>query len=163
MFAGEAGEGEEETIGGYFYCYFYWCFYRSGWKVFRFLALGFNSQNTHARMRIRNRHTYYISSFLRHESQKKVPIPRRASSFLVVFFCIHVNRKEGETKQQQTYQFTKGCNIVHRLQVHRLTLTFIIHNKYISTLYLYTYRIRSIRRRTSNSSRSRIVASLRDQ
>ena len=32
-FAGEAVEGEggeEETTGGYFYCYFYWCFYRSG-------------------------------------------------------------------------------------------------------------------------------------
>ena len=69
-----------------------------------------------------------------------VPIPRRASSFLVVVFIIHVNRKEeeeGETEQQQ--QFTKGCNILHRLQVYHLTLTFIIHNKYTSTLYLYTY------------------------
>ena len=44
-------------------------------------------------------------------TRKMVPIPRRASSFLVVF--IHVNRKEeeeGETEQQQ--QFTKGCNIL---------------------------------------------------
>ena len=68
-----------------------------------------------------------------------VPIPKRASSFLVVVF-IHVNRKEekeGETEQQQ--QFTKGCNILHGLQVYHLTLTFIIHNKYTSTLYLYTY------------------------
>ena len=71
-------------------------------------------------------------------TRKMVPIPRRASSFLVVVF-IHVNRKEeeGETEQQQ--QFTKGCNILHRLQVYHLTLTFIIHNKYTSTLYLYTY------------------------
>ena len=72
-----------------------------------------------------------------------VPITRRASSFLVLFFIHVINRKEeeeGETEQQQqTYQFTKGCNILHRLQVHHLTLTFIIHNKYISTLYLYTY------------------------
>ena len=33
IFVGEAGEGErgeEETTGGYFYCYFYWYFYRSG-------------------------------------------------------------------------------------------------------------------------------------
>ena len=71
-----------------------------------------------------------------------VPIPRRASSFLVVVF-IHVNRKEeeeGETEQQQ--QFTKGCNILHRLQVYHLTLTFIIHNKYTSTLlfiYIHAY------------------------
>ena len=46
---------------------------------------------------------------------------------------MYVNRKEeeeGETEQQQTYQFTKGYNILHRLQVHHLT---------ISTLYLYTY------------------------
>ena len=31
--AGDAVEGEgveEETTGGYFYCYFYWYFYRSG-------------------------------------------------------------------------------------------------------------------------------------
>ena len=68
-----------------------------------------------------------------------VPIPRQESSFLVVVF-IHVNRKEeeeGETEQQQ--QFHKGCNILHRLQVYHLTLTFIMHNKYTSTLYLYTY------------------------
>ena len=67
---------------------------------------------------------------------------KRAHS--LYFFRIHVNRKEeeeGETEQQQqTYQFTKGCNILHRQQVHHLTLTFIICNKYIiSTLHLYTY------------------------
>ena len=66
-----------------------------------------------------------------------VPIPRRASSFLVVVF-IHVNRKEEE--EGETEQFTKGCNILHRLQVYHLTLTFIIHNKCTSILYyLYTY------------------------
>ena len=48
-----------------------------------------------------------------------VPIPRRASSFLVVVF-IHVNGKEEEG---ETEQFTKGCNILHRLQVYHLTLT----------------------------------------
>ena len=55
------------------------------------------------------------------------------------WFPLHVNRKEeGETEQEQTYQFTQGYNILHILRVHHLTLTFIIHNKYISTLYLYT-------------------------
>ena len=67
-----------------------------------------------------------------------VLIPRRASSFLVVVF-IHVNRKEEEEGETDQQQFTKGCNILHRLQVYHLTLTFIIHNKYTSTLYLYTY------------------------
>ena len=49
-----------------------------------------------------------------------VPITGRASSFLVVV-SIHVNRKEeeeGETEQQQ--QFTKGCNILHRINVIEL-------------------------------------------
>ena len=61
---------------------------------------------------------------------------------------MHFNRKEEEEweieegemeEQQQTYQFTQGYNILHRLQVHHLTLNFITHNKYISTLYLYIY------------------------
>ena len=70
-----------------------------------------------------------------------VLITRRASSFLV-FFCMHVNRKEEEEEteqQQQTYHFTQGYNILHGLQLHHLTLTFIIHNKYLSTLFSYTY------------------------
>ena len=71
-------------------------------------------------------------------TRKMVPIPRRASSFLVVVF-IHVNRKEEEEGETEQQQFTKGCNILHRLQVNHLTLTLIIHNKYTSTLYLYTY------------------------
>ena len=63
---------------------------------------------------------------------------------------MHVNRKEeeGETEQQQAYQFTQGYNILHSLQVHHLTQTFIIHNKYISTylhivhtVYTYMYII----------------------
>ena len=32
---------------------------------------------------------------------------------------------------EECYQFTQGYNILHRLQVHHLTLTVIIHNKYI--------------------------------
>ena len=54
---------------------------------------------------------------------------------------MNVNRKEeeGETEQQQqTYQFTKGYNILHRLQVHHLTITFIIHNKYKHYIYIHT-------------------------
>ena len=77
-----------------------------------------------------------------------VPITRQASSFLVFFVCTlrgwrfqNQNRKEEEeTEQQQTYQFTQGYNTLHWLQVHHLTLTFIIHNQYISALYLYTYK-----------------------
>ena len=30
--------------------------------------------------------------------------------------------KEGDTEQQQTYQFTQGYSNIHRLQVHHLTL-----------------------------------------
>ena len=63
-------------------------------------------------------------------TRKMVPIARRASSYLVVV-CMYVNRKEeeeGETEQQlQSYQFTQGYITLHRLQVHHLTLNFIIH------------------------------------
>ena len=54
------------------------------------------------------------------------------------------NRKEKEEKetkqQQQPYKFTQSYNILHRLQVHHLSLTFIMHNKciYINT-YIATY------------------------
>ena len=46
---------------------------------------------------------------------------------------MYVNRKEeeGETEQQlQSYQFTQGYITLHRLQVHHVTLNFIIHNQY---------------------------------
>ena len=64
-FAGKLDK-EEETTGGYFYRYIYWYFYRSGLKVFRFLALEFLSQNTHVRMGIRNRHTSCAHGYLKH-------------------------------------------------------------------------------------------------
>ena len=54
-----------------------------------------------------------------------VPITGRASSFLVFFEVL-----KNKTKQQ-TNQFTQGYNILHRLQLYHLTLTFIIHNKYL--------------------------------
>ena len=79
-----------------------------------------------------------VGSRFARPTRKMVPIPRRASAFLIVVF-IHVNRKEEEEGETDQQQFTKGCNILHRLQVYHLTLTFIIHNKYTSTLYLYTY------------------------
>ena len=45
-----------------------------------------------------------------------------------------MERRGGTEQQQQTYQFTQGYNILHRLQVNHITLTFIIHNKYKATL-----------------------------
>ena len=79
--------------------------------------------------------------------KKMDPITGRASSFLVLLYVsleVGVSKEEveeeGETEQQQqTYQFTQGYNILHRLQVYHLTLTFIIPNKYISTLYYIHY------------------------
>ena len=50
-------------------------------------------------------------------------------------------REEGTEQQQQTYQFTQGYNILHRLKVHHRTLTFIIHNKYSPiNIYQHYYR-----------------------
>ena len=63
---------------------------------------------------------------------------KKASEIIPRIFCMLFYRKEDEEwerEQQQTYHFTQGYNILHRLRIHYLTLTFIIHNKYISTLY----------------------------
>ena len=50
-----------------------------------------------------------------------------ASELIPCIFCM-----VGVFKNQKTYQFTQGCNILHT--------TFIIHTKYISTLYyIHTY------------------------
>ena len=57
----------------------------------------------------------------------------RASELMSSFHVFFEFSKKNNKKQ--TYQFPQGYNI-HRLQVHHLTL---IHNKYLSTLYLYTY------------------------
>ena len=59
---------------------------------------------------------------------------RAHSLLLFLYMLIERRRRRGDTEQ-----FSKGCNILHRLQVYHLTLTFILHNKYTSTLYLYTY------------------------
>ena len=81
-----------------------------------------------------------------------------ASELIPCIFGVSKNkikrRGGGGTEQQQTYQFTQGYNILHRLQVHHLTLTFIIHNKYISTLYLASERSE---RDTLRSVQSRIA------
>ena len=67
----------------------------------------------------------------KYTTRKMVPI-YRANKLIPCIFCMHVNRKEeDETEQQQkTYKFTLGYNILHRLQVYHLTLTFIIRNNY---------------------------------
>ena len=51
------------------------------------------------------------------------------------------NRKKKERRQNKNrpINLPQGNNIVHILCVHDLTLNFIIHNKYISTHYLYIH------------------------
>ena len=49
-------------------------------------------------------------------------------------------RKRKRQNNNRPISLPQGNNIVHILRVHHLTLNFIIHNKYISTLlYIYTY------------------------
>ena len=44
----------------------------------------------------------------------------------------------GDKTITYTYQFTNGCNILHRLQVQHLYLTFIRHNNVCSnTIFIY--------------------------
>ena len=77
--------------------------------------------------------------------KKMVPITGRASSVLENVLCTYVrfqkqNRKEKEeTEKNRPINLPQGNNSVYILRVHHLTLNFVIHNKYISTLYLYTY------------------------
>ena len=71
-----------------------------------------------------------------HYTRKMVPIIGRASSFLVFFVCMlrgweFSRKEEKETEKQQTYQFTQSYNILHRLQVHYLTLTSNINTTFI--------------------------------
>ena len=72
-----------------------------------------------------------------------VPITGRASSeVLCTYVSQKQNRKEKEeTEQNRPINLPQGNNIVHILRVHYLTLNFNIHNKYISTIYLYTYTL----------------------
>ena len=73
-------------------------------------------------------------------TRKMVPITGRARSFLLFSeFSKTKQRGGGTEQQQQIYQFTQGYNILHRLQVHHLTLIFIIHNKYLYQHYIYTH------------------------
>ena len=71
-----------------------------------------------------------------------VPITGRASSFLVFLSFQDQNREVGgQNNNNRLINLLKVYNILHRPQVHHLTLTFIIHNKYIIYIhtYIYTY------------------------
>ena len=48
-------------------------------------------------------------------------------------------RKRRRQNKNRPINLPQGNNIVHILRVHYLTLNFVIHNKYISTIYLHTY------------------------
>ena len=65
------------------------------------------------------------------------------SSFLVFLVFSKTNQRgEGTEQQQQTYHFTQGYSILHRLQVHHLTLTFIITiNIYQHYIYIHAYEL----------------------
>ena len=61
------------------------------------------------------------------------------TSFLVFLeFSKTKQRGEGSEQQQQTYNLPKVKTFSTDYKYH-LNLTFIIHNKYLSTLYLYIY------------------------
>ena len=48
-------------------------------------------------------------------------------------------KRRRRENNNRTINLPQGNNILHILHVHHLTLNFIIHNKYISALYLYIY------------------------
>ena len=72
--------------------------------------------------------------YIKYRIEKWFPLQGERAYF---FPCIFLHARLGErTTDVSIYP---SYNILHRLQVHHLTLTFIIHNKYISTLYLHIY------------------------
>ena len=83
-------------------------------------------------------HTCYLAAHTR----KMVPITGRASSVLLKVYVRTLvknkieRRKRRRQNKNRPINLPQGNNIVHILRVHYLTLNF---NKYISTIYLYTY------------------------
>ena len=76
-----------------------------------------------------------------------VPITGRASSFLVFLEFSTKNKRVGGTKHNNRLinlhkVIAQGYNILHRLQVHHLTITFTMHNInniYEHYIYIHTY------------------------
>ena len=69
-----------------------------------------------------------------------IDFPCTTLRMLEIEICSHQNREGGvDRTKQQTNQFTQDYNILHRLQLHHLTLTFIVHNYIYEYYYLYTY------------------------
>ena len=74
-----------------------------------------------------------------------VPIARLASSFIAFFVCYIMFKKQSlERRMRRRRQnnnrpinLPQGNNILHILQVHHLTLNFIIYNNYINTIVIY--------------------------
>ena len=80
-------------------------------------------------------------------TRKMVPITGRASSFLdffCFFVCTLIERKR-RRERQNNYRAINLPKVIslHRLQVHHLTLTFIIHNQYLCqhSIYIYIHTI----------------------
>ena len=72
-------------------------------------------------------------------TRKMVPLQGERAHSLYYWSFQKQNREEGGTEHTQ-HQFTQGYNILHRLQVHHLTLTFILNNKKNEHLiYIHIY------------------------
>ena len=85
----------------------------------------------------RARHSQVCSIENRIYTRKWFPFQGEQAHSLLLLLYMLIERRWRRGRQNSLPK--QGCNILHRLQVYHLTLTFIIHNKYTSTLYLYTY------------------------
>ena len=68
-------------------------------------------------------------------------LAQSVKTFYVRILCFKniIERRKRRQNKNRPINLPQSNNIVHILRVHHLTLNFIIHGKYISTLYLYTY------------------------
>ena len=77
---------------------------------------------------VSNTHAHVHMTHERLLLEKWFPLQGERAHFLnFLFFCMYV---KGETEQLQSYQFTQD-----------LTITFIIHNQYVNTLFIYIHTI----------------------
>ena len=105
--------------------------------------LFFNSFHTHTCTLHTHTHTHYTYAhtvmWLTHITRKWFPLQGKRAHSLYFFVCtlrILSFKKQNRQNNNRPFNLPKVIYILHKLQVHHLTLTFIIHNKYISTLCL---------------------------
>ena len=77
--------------------------------------------------------------------EKWFPLQGELAQFYVrTLYKIKIERRKRRQNKNRPINLPQGNNIVHILRVNYLILNLIIHNKYISTIYIHTYILTNI-------------------